>query len=585
MNFTFMSKVVLLAINAKYVHSALSVWVLAGGVYRYAHMPHDVNIAEATIHHPNIEIADKVAAYQPDIIGVSTYIWNAKKLPALLKLLRERLPDVIIVLGGPEASHNAKHWLSCGADFVLPGEGEYTFPALLDALAAVEKCNKDQLKKRYEAQALSHTTSDKNQNTVSLPEALRGNEFEAEKPYEPIDPYTDAYFAALGGRIAYLETSRGCPFQCAFCLSAGSSVKYIPIETAKEQIYKLSRAQSQTIKLVDRTFNCNKDRAYELFEYIIELNTTRCFHFEVAADLFDTRLLELLKTAPAGRIQLEAGIQSYYEPTQKAAIRQMDIEKAEQNLRELLLGRNIHIHVDLIAGLPYETLPEFQNSFDRAYSIGAHTLQLGFLKLLHGSELRRQAGALGIQYSKEPPYEIKSSPWLAAEDIQTLKQAENALQHTHNKSRFLSALEYVLSVSGLRPFALYEAIGRAAPNHGTDLVDYAEQIYNFCNTLPGVDDKVLKDRMLCDWLSMVKGKNTPSFLKKQNNGHKQVAIAAKKRLGHTISRAEAAVLNSGTGVFVDSENRDPVTGLYRIYYTSDDENTDYNHQGIIQTRL
>ncbi|MCL2409537.1 MAG: B12-binding domain-containing radical SAM protein [Oscillospiraceae bacterium] len=524
-----MNKVVLLAINAKYVHSSLAVWVLAGGVARYAMLPHDVRIIEATIHQHNDDIVGRIIESAPDVVGISTYIWNASKLPDLLRSLRAALPNVVLVLGGPEASHNAELWLNNGADFVLRGEGEYNLPMLLDALAESKPAPAE-----------------------SLPSG------------EPIDPYNEDYFNALQGRIAYLETSRGCPFRCAFCLSGGSSVRFFPLESAKEQIYKLSKSGARTIKLVDRTFNCDAERAYELFEHIIGLETACCFHFEVGADLFDEKTLALLSTAPSGRIQIEAGLQSFFEPALNASFRQMDLQKAERNIQAILKRRNIHVHVDLIAGLPHETLAEFQNGFDRAYVLGAHTLQLGFLKLLHGSQMRKQAENLEIQYAAEPPYEILCSPWLNTNDIRILKQAGNTLQRTYNKGRFLSALEYILSVSELRPFSLFHALGEALPNHGTPLADYAEKIYDFCVKLPGVDGEELRGRMLCDWLSMVKGKNMPSFLKK--DGSNRVAEIAEQMLGVKIARGEAALLSPDKGVFVDSRNRDPVTGLYALHF-------------------
>ena len=526
-----MSKIALLAINAKYVHSSLSVWVIAAGVKAYAQTPHEINIVEATIHQENNEIAERVAANAPDVVGISVYIWNAAKLPEILQRLRELLPGAKLVLGGPEAAYNANYWLENGADCVLQGEGEYTFPALLDEPAQSRK-------RELRPHACGEQT--------------------------PLDPYCPEYFEKLNSRLAYIETSRGCPFTCAFCLSACSAVRYFPMETVKTQLRKLAKSDARTIKLVDRTFNASASRAYELFEYIIGLDTECRFHFEVAADLFDERTIALLQSAPSGRIQLEAGLQSFFAPALEAAARKTDLNKAERNIRALLNGGNIHIHVDLIAGLPYETLDDFKNSFDRAYALGAHTLQLGFLKLLHGSELRKQARVLGIEYLPTPPYEIQSSPWLSADDILTLKQAENALQHTNNKARFLSALEYVLTVSGSRAFELFYAIGGAARNHGTDLSDYAGQILDFCKTLPQVNEQALKDRMVYDWLSMVKGKNMPESLRNKDNRRSQVIIAAEKHLGRKLRRDEAAILYSGEGIYADSEDQDPVTGLYRV---------------------
>ena len=561
-----MSNIVLLAVNAKYVHSSLSVWVLAESISRYARLPHNVEIVETTIHSDDSETADQIAAYAPDVLGISTYIWNAAKLTGLLELLKKRLPGMTIVLGGPEASHNSGFWLERGADHVLRGEGEHSFPAFLDALAVGGDGPGPVNKSAAELSGLSKTGKFE---AFTQRHAKQGSLSAKRDHGEPVDPYSGAYLAALRGRIAYLETSRGCPYRCAFCLSgaggAGDSVRFFPPDTVKRQILKLSRSGTQTIKLVDRTFNCNAGRAYDLFEHIIGLDTACRFHFEVAADLFDGRTLELLAAAPPGRIQLEAGLQSFFEPALEAVSRRTDTAEAERNIRMLLRGRNIHVHVDLIAGLPNETLSDFQDSFDRAFALNAHNLQLGFLKLLHGSALREQAEHFGISYSAEPPYEIQSSPWLSGADIRTLKNAENALSHTCNKGRFLSSIGYALHVSGLRPFSLFRGLGEAAPNHGTQLAEYAGHVYGFCSKLPGVDADELRDRMTCDWLAMTKGSNMPAFLKNPDRKRAKAAAIAEKALGRKVGRNEYAVLRSGMGIYVDSVTRDPVTGLYALH--------------------
>ncbi|MDR2590740.1 MAG: B12-binding domain-containing radical SAM protein [Oscillospiraceae bacterium] len=558
-------KVVLLAINAKYVHSSLSVWILAEAVRSYSKKKHDVVVLEATINQELDDILKMITEQKPDVIGVSTYIWNAKMLPNLLDLIKQKLPSVTIVLGGPEASFNVDFWLENGADFVIQGEGEQKFPKLLDELGI----------KEYTVRGIAGQARNDSCFRVDLDKALNDGNYQMDfgkacndgiHLYTYLDPYTDEYFSALKGRLSYIEASRGCSFSCSFCLSAENDVKYFPLDLVKKQIDKLSQSDTHTIKFVDRTFNSNKKRAYELFEYILELDTKCCFHFEVAADLFDEKTLLLLAKAPLGRIQFEIGLQSFFEQTLKACARKTNLKKAEQNIQTLLGYKNIHIHIDLIAGLPYEALEDFKKSFNRAYALKADVLQLGFLKLLHGSVLRSQAEEFGINYSKEPPYEITDNKWLTKADIKALKHTENALQHTYNKGRFLTAIKYVLTATGLTPYKFYYSFGKSFPNHGTQLELYAQHFFQFCKTLPNIDEDTLIDKLSYDWLCKKKKKNAPVFMKREGARCKTVHANAEKKLGQKLRKEEVLILHTGEIIFVNSENKNPVTGLYEVNY-------------------
>jgi len=518
--------ITLLAINSKYVHSSLAVWQLASGLRMHCRQPHDVNVIEATINQDCAQIVARIIAQQPDVLGISTYIWNAGMLPQLLVLLRAQLPSLTIVLGGPEPSHNKEHWLANGADYVITGAGEQPFAALIDSLAG-----------------------DTNNSTPL-----------------PVDPYSEDYFRTLGGRIAYIETSRGCPFCCTYCLSGESKLEFLSLDMVKAQITKLAFSGTRTIKFVDRTFNANAQRAYNIWAHVLSLDSDCCFHFEVAADLFNETSLQLLSRAAPGRIQLEIGLQSFHQPTLAAVQRSTNLELAEENIRCILAHGNIHVHVDLIAGLPHESLAAFAQSYNRAYALGAHKLQLGFLKLLHGSKLRSQAQTLGLVYQQEPPYEIISSPWMSENDLQWLNIAENALQHTYNQGRFLSALDYVLSASQLAPLDLFHGMGSAVLHQATPLAEYTMQLYAYFGTLPHVDKKALRDHLRCDLLRTTRGQCMPAFLQCDGKARKQVMQRASEMLARPISAKETAVLEDGRGVYIDSTQRNPVTGLYPIYF-------------------
>lgn len=543
-------KTVLCALNSQYIHSSPAPWALLAGIERYCTEKQETAVVESNVNRPDAETLARLCAEEPDAAGFCCYIWNIGTVRRLVPALREKCPGVRVVLGGPEAGFRAKELLGIlpEADFIVCGEGERPFALLLDALAA-----------------------GKNPENVPglcfrLPDGgVRENPPEAET--EPPSPLGAGYLDRLGGRIAYLETSRGCPFSCGYCLSgATGGVRFFPLERAKRELLLLARSGSRTVKLVDRTFNCSPGRAYEIFRFLIEKSggfpAGVRFHFEVAADLFDDRTLRLLASAPPGLFQFEAGIQSFNEKTLEAVGRRTDLNRLCENVKTLLRPGNAQLHLDLIAGLPYEDLPSFIRSFDRAWSLGAHMLQLGFLKLLHGSRLRAEAAAAGCRFSPAPPYEFRSGRWLSEEDVARLKLAEGALTRLSNSGRFPRTLALVLEETGLSPFALFEGFGGWAAARGGLAgvsLDSLTSLAFGCFLSLGVSEEKLRESLICDRLSCDNTGRLPPFLRLSDARLKETAQRAGGK-----GRVRAAALPGGRIAVADYEKKDPVTGRYPV---------------------
>lgn len=555
------------ALNSQYIHSTLAPWYLAAAAKAYCQYPVRVDVLEYTVNQTDDVICDEMAASPATVIGLSCYIWNIAVIRRLLPLLAARRPDVTWILGGPEASFHAGELLRDlpMVSFILAGEGERPFPLLLDTLSA-----------GITDQALA--------NIPGL--CYRTADGVVEKPpfytvEEPPSPYIDAYFDALQGRIAYLETSRGCPFSCAFCLSGREDqVRFFSLERAKADILRLANAGCQTVKLVDRTFNCHKQRCYELLSFIVEQAGTGippgvCFHVEVAADLFDERTLRLLSRAPAGLIQMEAGLQSFQPETLQAVTRRTNLDRICEVVRRLLEPQNIHVHIDLIAGLPYEGWEAFADSFDRAFALRPHMLQLGFLKLLYGSRLRRDAEEYGYVYSANPPYELISSRWMPAEAMARLHGTEDALERLYNSGRFRGTIDYLLEATGQRPFDLFTRFGEyaatAGETQGLSLDAYTQRVWDYFSIQPGVDACRLRDVMACDCLGSQRGGLLPPCLRRPDPRIGRIKRTLSAASGHAdgIKRGVVILYSAGERVAVAEYRegaRHPVTGHYPLTY-------------------
>lgn len=547
-------RVALVCINAKYIHFGLAPWYLAAAIQDAGR--HEGVVVEGSLHEPTDQTLRRVALLAPDAVCLSAYIWNIECLRELIPAIRAQLPQARIILGGPEVSFDGAYWLSelPQVEAILSGEGEESLPLLLDRMEEgagfgdVPGCCYWQ-----EGRVVQNP-----------PRSLL---------QDPPSPYRQGYFSALNGRMAYLETTRGCPFSCAFCLSGRKdNVRFFDLEQAKENLVRLANAPGvKTVKLIDRTFNCHAERADQIFSFLMEeygrrIPPTVCFHFEIGADLLTPQTLALLNRAPCGYFQFEAGIQSFSERTLAAVSRRCDMRRLEENLKQLIAPHNAHVHVDLIAGLPYEGMKEFEQSFDRAYALRPQMLQLGFLKLLRGSALRERAEEYGIRYSERAPYEILESQWMGREELLELKRIEDVLQRMYNSGRFRNTAEYLLQQCTTTPFALYRDIAGWLLKEGcspcrVSLDEYTQWIYAYGRSR-GMEGSSLRDSLVIDRMVSSRAGKPPAFLQRQDPDYALIHKGKGKDTGAALlySGGEKRVLTVDYAAPKDIDGRFP----YRI---------------------
>ena len=552
----------LCAINAKYIHSSLAPWCLAAGVETHApELADRVRVVEGTINEPPAAVLERLCEGAPSVVTFSCYLWNITETLALAAQVKQRLPQTVVALGGPEVSYNAGDVLrrSSQVDYVLSGEGEESVPAFLRCLAAGQDPMAGNIP------GLCGRVGD--EVVERAPCVLPG---------DVPSPYTPRYLSALNGRIAYLETSRGCPYSCAFCLSGRcGKPRWFPLDRAFRDILTLANSGAKTVKFIDRTFNANPRHANAILAFILEhygrdIPAGVCFHFEIAGDILQEETFRLLERMPVGAVQLEIGMQSFCERTLEAVRRKTDTRVLKQNIRRLVAMENMHIHIDLIAGLPFEDLATFADSFNEGYALGASMLQLGFLKLLHGAAMREETEQYPCEFSPLPPYEVRSTPWLSGEDLALLHQTEDALERVYTSRRFRHTAQYVLDATGLTPFAFYTALGRAAGDTvRLDLDGYTARLYEFCKTLPGVDSQCLRDALVCDRLATNATGRLPACLQVKD----PLLAKAVRALAQNPAAAPRPGVRRGVAVlyaarqiaFVDYTQKNPVTAHYVLH--------------------
>ena len=430
-------KYLLVAVNAKYIHSNLAVYSLKTYGEKYGLSRGrdnvEIEIAEYTINQYKEEILSDIYMRKPDVIGFSCYIWNIVLIKDVIKDFKKICPNVKIWVGGPEVSYNMEQVLrdNGSIDYVMYGEGEKIFKEVIEA---------------YSRNSLEESLSD----IKGLAYRQDGNII-INSPMPLIDmssiPFTYNDMKEFENKIIYYETSRGCPFSCSYCLSSvEKKLRFRDIDIVKKELKFFIDNNTKQVKFVDRTFNCNHSHAMEIWKFIKENdNGITNFHFEIAADIMTKEEIELISTMRQGLIQLEIGVQSVNLDTLSAINRKTAIQKIADVTKKIKSYGNIHQHLDLIAGLPYEDYESFKHSFNVVYAMKPDQLQLGFLKVLHGSEMEMRASEFGIVYSDKPPYEVLKTKWIGFDEILKLKAVESVVEIYYNSFQFSNTIKYLES--------------------------------------------------------------------------------------------------------------------------------------------
>jgi radical SAM superfamily enzyme YgiQ (UPF0313 family) len=443
--------VVLVSLNAKFIHSNLAIDYLRA-YCEAREIPTAIQVFEFHINQPVDYIVGEILSMDMDIIGFSCYIWNIAATLHVISRLKLARPEVTIIVGGPEVSYETEQLLldHPEIDYCITGEGEQSFADLLSGLLA-------QRGPQVEREGAQQPTASLERRIIPGDSVVLD---------ELASPYPTNLRERYRHKLVYLETSRGCPFSCQYCLSANTrSVRYFPWERVKAEFIKLLDAGFPQIKLIDRTFNANPARALQIFRFLVEENAKRgafagskpptIFHFEISADILTEGLLSYLEEVPPGLFQFEIGIQSTTPEVLTEIQRRSDWQVLSKTIKRLAKPSNIHLHLDLIAGLPQETFDSFQESFDDVYGLGGQRIQLGFLKLLKGSGLRQRSQELGLIFDPYPPYEIIATPTLSALEIVRLKEIESLLEQYYNSHRFTLTLEFLTSRVYTSPFEFF----------------------------------------------------------------------------------------------------------------------------------
>ena len=515
-------KILLAAVNAKYIHSNLAVYSLKA----YAEDP-AVEIGEYTINQQKDDILMDIYKRQPDILCLSCYIWNLDYIEEIVLEIGKLRPDMPIWLGGPEVSYDAKEVLRrlpC-VKGVMKGEGEKTFKEIC-------RIYRNEFEKRENVCGYQDKNVDNSwKKSESVDNQLKGVDgitFREEKekiidnPWRPIMdlsevPFVYDHMEDFEHKIIYYETSRGCPFSCSYCLSSVEKrLRFRDIELVKKELQFFLDHKVPQVKFVDRTFNCKHDHSIAIWKYIMEHdNGITNFHFEIAADILNEEELELLEQMRPGLVQLEIGVQSTNPKTIKEIHRVMDFEKVSKIVRRIQNKGNVHEHLDLIAGLPYEDVESFAHSFDDVYALKPEQLQLGFLKVLKGSFMQEHQEEYGIVHKAHPPYEVLYTKWISYEDVLRLKGIEEMVEVYYNSRQFTNTMEE-LEKEYDSAFTMYDRLASYYEDNGYNAVQHKrsaryEILLNYIRLHHKEKEDLFREVLTYDYYLRENAKSRPEF--------------------------------------------------------------------------
>lgn len=559
-------KILLAACNAKYIHSNLAVYNLKSCSGEYSSR---VVVKEYTINQIRDDILKDIYLEQPDVVCFSCYIWNISFVRELVPDLKKILPQVEFWAGGPEVSYDAVEFLKKNPAFfgVMVGEGEETFHELAG----------------YYIERKPETLS--GIRGVAFRDENKGRDIVHTGWRELMDlskvPFAYSNLTEFKNRIIYYESSRGCPFSCSYCLSSiDKKLRFRDIELVKKELQFFIDNKVPQVKFVDRTFNCKHDHAMEIWRYITENdNGITNFHFEISADLLRAEELALMKTMRPGLIQLEIGVQSTNPQTIKAIRRTMDFEKLKGIVEQIHSFGNIHQHLDLIAGLPYEGYDSFHKSFCDVYALRPEQFQLGFLKVLKGSHMMEMTGEYQILYKDREPYEVLSTAWLTYGEILRLKMVESMVEVYYNSGQFKNTLVFLEKYFD-DPFRMYEALGRFYEKKGYSEISHSrmrryEILMEFAGEQKEIPSEALSDVMLLDLYLRENLKNRPSFASDQKPYERLIWDYRKaKKIPKT---AHIEVFRDGKKLLFDYTDRDPLTNNAQLTDITDEVNDNYGN--------